>query len=55
MNIIRLLLGHCITVEGFAMNDFETMNVGNVASVSGETTNNAGCDFDPVIFTIRPQ
>lgn len=54
MKIVRLLLGRCITVEGYAMNDFEAMAAGDVSTVSGDTIN-AGCRFDPVIFTIRPQ
>lgn len=54
MKIVRLQAGRCYTLEGFAMNDWETMIVGEIQTVSGETVN-AGCRFDPVIFTIRPQ
>lgn len=54
MKIVRLLVGHCITPEGYAMNDFEAMATGGVSTLGGETIN-AGCRFNPVIFTIRPQ
>jgi hypothetical protein len=54
MKIVRLLQGQCITPEGYAMNDFEAMATGDTSTVSGETVN-AGCRFDPVTFTMRPQ
>jgi hypothetical protein len=43
-----------VTIEGFAMNDFQAMATGNIDTLTGETTN-GGCRFNPVIFTIRPQ
>ena len=54
MKIVRFLVGRCITIEGFAMNDFESMSVGDVTTITGGT-NNQGCLFNAAIFTIRPQ
>lgn len=54
MKIVRFLLGRCTTLEGFAMNDFEAMAVGDIDTLAGATTNQ-GCLFNPVIFIMRPQ
>jgi hypothetical protein len=54
MKIVRLLRGHCTTLEGFVMNDFEAMPVADTNTLFGETFNQ-GCRFNAVIFQIRPQ